>query len=62
MQAEKAAELRKRWGKKPCVHPALDKEYYLGSATGDYVCTQCGEANFGSDWNKKKADEGKKAR
>ena len=53
MQAEKAAELRTIWGKKPCDHPALDKEYYLGSATGDYVCTQCGEANIGSDWNKK---------
>ena len=44
MQVSEAAQLRKAWGKKPCLHPELDKEYYLGSQTGDYVCTTCGEA------------------
>ena len=43
MQAAKARELRKEWGDKPCDHPDVDKEYYLGAQTGDYVCTQCGK-------------------
>lgn len=51
MQMRDAAALRQRWGDKPCEHPRLDKEYHLGSATGDYVCTTCGEARWGSKWN-----------
>ena len=43
MQTSKAKELQKQWGDKPCNHPELAKEYYLGSDTGDYVCTTCGE-------------------
>jgi|GEM_PF-613449 len=54
MQTTKAEELRKKWGNKPCDHPNLEKEYFLGAATGDYVCTQCGEAGWGSDWNEKR--------
>lgn len=50
MQIDEAERRRESWGGKPCRHPRLDKEYYLGSATGDYVCTTCGEAGFGSDW------------
>jgi hypothetical protein len=50
MQLKKAAELKRERGDKPCDHSNLEKEYDLGSATGDYVCTQCGEAGFGSDW------------
>lgn len=42
MQSREADELRKTWGDKPCVHPRLVKEYYLGTQTGDYVCVQCG--------------------
>ena len=42
MEMEKAAELRESWGKKPCDHPDLDKERYLGGDTGDYVCRRCG--------------------
>ncbi len=42
MQASAADSLRHRWGGKPCAHPELDKEYYLGSQTGDLVCTTCG--------------------
>jgi len=45
MQLDKALQLRRAWGDKPCAHPTLDKEYYLGSSTGDYVCTTCGK-NF----------------
>jgi hypothetical protein len=43
-----------KWGNKPCNHPTLSKEYILGSATGDYVCDQCGRVGYGKDWNKKK--------
>jgi len=56
MQMEKAARLRRLWkakGNPPCTHSHLDKEYYLGADTGDYVCTTCGEAGFGSDWPEK---------
>lgn len=42
MQMDKIKELRKEWGDKPCDHPGVEKEYYLGTQTGDYVCTQCG--------------------
>jgi hypothetical protein len=30
------------WGKKPCDHPRLEKEYYVGAFLVNYVCTQCG--------------------
>lgn len=46
IQMNEANELRKRWeemGNKPCNHPSKTKEYYLGTATGDYICTKCGE-------------------
>ena len=45
MQASKGAELRRAWeakGNQPCKHPETDKEYYLGSDSGDRVCTTCG--------------------
>lgn len=42
MQMKEAARLRKAWGQKPCDHPRIEKEYYLGSHTGDEVCAQCG--------------------
>lgn len=51
MQQKKALELRKQWGDRPCDHPTLEKEYELGSATGDYVCTTCGESRSGGTWN-----------
>jgi len=59
MQMKKAAELRGKWGNKPCDHPSLDKEYELGTATGDYVCTKCGEAGWGKNWveTKKKTQD-----
>lgn len=52
MQMNEAMKLREAWGDKPCNHPDLDKEYELGTATGDYVCTQCGQAGWGRDWVK----------
>ena len=53
-----AAALRKKWGDKPCEHPKLMKEYYLGSQTGDYICTTCGQEGWGRDWNKATGAEG----
>jgi hypothetical protein len=54
IQMEDVEKLKKQWGNKPCDHPRLLKEYHLGMATGDYVCEQCGQTGWGSDWNKKK--------
>lgn len=59
MQMNKAGALREKWGDKPCDHPSLDKEYELGAATGDYVCTTCGKAGWGRDWVTKESKESK---
>jgi hypothetical protein len=58
MQMDEPARLRKDWGDKPCDHKSLDKEYHLGSATGDYVCKQCGRSGPGRDWPEKEGNEG----
>ena len=45
MQMSDASELRAAWRQKgdpPCEHPETDREYYLGSYTGDNRCTTCG--------------------
>lgn len=34
-------QARKAKGNPPCDHPETDKEYYLGSATGDDACLTC---------------------
>lgn len=52
MQHNKAQELVKEWGDKPCEHPHIEKEYYLGAQTGDYVCTTCGEQGPKSSFKK----------
>ncbi len=44
MQRKKAVELQQAWGKKPCTHPTLVREYADGVRTGDYFCAQCGAA------------------
>ncbi len=54
MQHEKAKELEKDWGNKPCNHPRIEKEYYLGTQTGDYVCTTCGVQGSKSYFEKTK--------
>ena len=56
MQMDEAQELRKQWianGNPTCPHLHLDKEYYLGADTGDYVCTACGRAGSGNNWPEK---------
>ena len=47
MQIKEAMKLKEAWGDKPCNHPELAKEYELGAATGDYVCTQCVSSRMG---------------
>lgn len=47
MQMKDADALIASWGGKPCNHPSLDKEYYLGAQAGDYICVQCG-GSFGA--------------
>jgi hypothetical protein len=45
VQMAKVAELIEAWqakGNPPCDHPRVDKEYHLGSATGDDACLVCG--------------------
>ena len=44
MQFEESNRLKKtttQEQKDNCEH-TYDKEFYLGSSTGDYVCTKCG--------------------
>jgi len=57
IQYKEAMQLQKLWGDKPCNHTNLEKEYYLGIATGDWACTQCGEAGPGRDWPEKEKNE-----
>jgi hypothetical protein len=42
MQMGEAARLQQQWGNDPCDHPSWEKEYHLGSDTGDKVCSRCG--------------------
>jgi hypothetical protein len=44
-QMDKFAALRRDWiakGDPPCSHESVDKEYHLGSDTGDEGCLACG--------------------
>jgi hypothetical protein len=34
---------KEAWGDKPCDHPHIEKEYYVGAFLINYVCTQCGK-------------------
>jgi hypothetical protein len=43
MQYDEAARLRTEWGDKPCDHNRVEREYYLGVQTGDWICATCGE-------------------
>lgn len=54
IQSSEARELVKKNAGEPCDHDhPLEKEYYLGSSTGDYICTNCGTSGNGRNWNKK---------
>jgi hypothetical protein len=41
MQEHVAREVRKNWGDRPCLHPALDRRYFSTTQDG-YVCIRCG--------------------
>ena len=38
-----AQKVKDAWGKNPCDHPNLEKEYYVGAFLINFVCTQCGQ-------------------
>jgi hypothetical protein len=38
-----AQKVKDTWGKKPCDHQRLEKEYYVGAFLINWVCTQCGK-------------------
>jgi len=38
-----AQKIKEAWGKNPCDHPKLEKEYYVGAFLTNFVCTQCGK-------------------
>lgn len=57
MEMEQASALRIEWGNKHCEHTNLEKEFYLGSPTGDYACTKCGAVGWGKDWAEKEKPE-----
>jgi hypothetical protein len=56
MQTDKFEAMKKQkqaeWGDKPCDHPSIVQEHYLGSGTGDYACRICGR-DIAFDGNRK---------
>ena len=45
MQMDEVLWRQREWkakGNPPCEHPDCEREYSLGTQTGDYACTQCG--------------------
>jgi hypothetical protein len=38
-----AQKQKDAWENKPCDHPHLEKEYYVGCYLINFVCTQCGK-------------------
>ena len=43
MEYNDAQKVKESWGDKPCDHPHIEKEYYVGAFLINYVCTQCGK-------------------
>lgn len=56
MQSSKASKLRQAWDGGYCEHSNITKEIHLGSTTGDFVCTRCGECGYGRDWVKREKE------
>jgi len=62
IQTDRATQIRRAWeaaGSPPCSHPDADKEYYLGSSTGDYICLSCGDIFSSNEWLEIKANRQK---
>jgi hypothetical protein len=51
MNYSDAAQLREKWGDKPCDHPEIEAEMEAGHPSKNYVCTTCGKVGEGSRWN-----------
>jgi hypothetical protein len=52
VQMSRAAQIKEDWvrrGKPTCTHERTDKEYDLGSQTGDLVCMDCGLSWWAKD-------------
>jgi hypothetical protein len=50
IQTDATQAARATWinnGRPHCDHLEVEKEYYLGTATGDYACTSCDETWWG---------------
>ena len=43
MEYSVAQKIKEAWGKKPCDHKNLEKEYYVGAFLTNWICTQCGK-------------------
>jgi hypothetical protein len=43
MEYYAAQKVKDAWGKKPCDHIHLEKEYYVGAYLVNWVCTMCGK-------------------
>jgi hypothetical protein len=52
MNYSDAAQLREKWGDKPCVHCEIEAEVEAGRPSNNYVCTTCGKVGDGNKWNK----------
>jgi hypothetical protein len=62
VQMREAMQLRRAWNAKvspPCDHPEVDREYNLGSHTGDYDCLTCGESFSPGEWDEIRFKGGK---
>ena len=51
MNYSDAAQLREKWGDKPCAHPEIEAEVEVGHPSNNYVCTTCGKVGEGNKWN-----------
>jgi hypothetical protein len=43
MEYNEAQKVKELWGDKPCDHPHLEREFYVGAFLLNYVCTRCGK-------------------
>ena len=55
MLIEEALRLRQNWamkGNPSCSHPTLDREYFRGKDTYNYVCMVCGQSFTHDEWER----------
>jgi len=53
IQNKEALKIAENWSGGDCPHDTVNKEYYLGAATGDYICSKCGASGSSRDWPEK---------